>query len=202
MVCPSSSSTTTINHTRERIVFISPVEFNAKSIEAAVLVCGGQALSICSFWILTCHLTGDKLSAFLNIYDNQSSAYSSSIGYALPNLQDLPRTAAQSPQHSLTEISKYHFNFCCQHQITYFISCPVKHRKATCRISFASVVRPCLSQRLARLPTDSFNYGQISDRFAVDSPHKSKSRDGCLAARSLKPVRFTSWNSVAGRRDT
>lgn len=107
-------------------------------------------------------------------------------------------TAAQSPQSSLKEISKYHFNFCCQHQITYFISCPVKHRKATCRISFASVVRPCLSQRLARLPTDSFNYGQISDRFAVDSPHKSKSRDGCLAARSLEPARFTSWNMSQG----
>lgn len=99
-----------------------------------------------------------------------------------------------APQYSLTEISKYHFNFCCQHQITYFISCPVKHRKATRRISFASVVRPCLSQRLARLPTDSFNYDQISDRVAVDSPHKSKSRGGCLAARSLEPACFTSWN--------
>lgn len=106
--------------------------------------------------------------------------------------------AAPSPECSLTEISKYHFNFCCQHQITYFISCPVKHRKATCRISFASVVRPCLPQRLPRLPTDSFNYGYISDRIAVDSPHKSKSRGGCLAARSLEPARFTTWNMSQG----
>lgn len=74
--------------------------------------------------------------------------------------------SAAEPHCTLTNISKYHFNFCCQHQITYFISCPVKHRKATRRISFASVVRPCLSQRQARLPTDSFNYGQISDRFS------------------------------------
>ena len=55
-------------------------------------------------------------------------------------------------------------------------------------------------KRLARLPTDSFNYGQISDRFAVDSPHKSKSKGGCLAKRSLKPARFTSWNMSRGER--
>lgn len=97
-----------------------------------------------------------------------------------------------------TEISRYHFSFCCQHQIAYFISCPVKHCKATRRISFASVVRPCLSQRRARLPTDSFNYGHISDRFAVDSPHKSKSRGGCLAARSHESARFTSRNMSQG----
>lgn len=68
-----------------------------------------------------------------------------------------------------TKISKYHFNFCCQHQITYFISCPVKHCKATRRIRFASVVRPRLPQSQARFPTGSFNYGQISDLFAVFS---------------------------------
>lgn len=105
-----------------------------------------------------------------------------------------------SQQCSLTQFSKHHFNSCCQHQITYFISCPVKHYKATCRISFASLVQPCLSQRLACSPTDNFNYGQISDRFAVDSPHKSKSRDGCLAARSLELSRFTSSNMSEGER--
>lgn len=75
-------------------------------------------------------------------------------------------------RHRSSQISKYHFNFCCQHHITYFISCPVEHRKATCTIGFASVAWPCLSQRPTCLSTDIFNYGQISDPAAVDAAHK------------------------------
>lgn len=95
----------------------------------------------------------------------------------------------RSAQCSWTEISKYHFNFCRQHQITYFISCSVKHNNATRRISFASVVRPCLPPRLAFLPTDSFNYGYGSDHITLNSPRESQGPASCLA-RSLKSVRF------------
>lgn len=91
----------------------------------------------------------------------------------------------RSAQCSLTEISKYHFNFCRQHQITYFISCPVKHNNATWRISFASVVQPCLPPRLAFLPTDSFNYSSGSDHITVNSPRESNGRASCLAARCV-----------------
>lgn len=87
-------------------------------------------------------------------------------------------SVGEPPRCSQTRISESHFNFRCQHRITYFISCPVKRRKATHRICFASLVRPCLSLRRARLPTDTFNYGQISDRSTVDSPYKSKWRGG------------------------
>lgn len=93
---------------------------------------------------------------------------------------------SSSPQCRLTQIRKYHFSFCCQHQITYFISRPVKQRKATCRISFASTVQPYLPQRQARLPTDSFNYGYVSDRITVDSLHKPKGRGGFEAASYLE----------------
>lgn len=106
------------------------------------------------------------------------------------NAYESSTVEVRSAQCSLTEISKYHFNFCRQHQITYFISCPVKHNNATWRISFASVVRPCLPPRLAFLPTDSFNYGYGSDHITVNSPRESKGRASCLAARSLESVRL------------
>lgn len=101
------------------------------------------------------------------------------------NTYESSTVEVRSAQCSLTEISKYHFNFCRQHQITYFISCPVKHNNATCRISFASVVQPCLPPRLAFLPTDSFNYGSGSDHITVNSPRESNGRASCLAARCV-----------------
>lgn len=102
------------------------------------------------------------------------------------NANESSTVEVRSARCSLTEISKYHFNFCRQHQITYFISCPVKHNNATRRISFASVVQPCLPPRLAFLPTDSFNYDSGSDHITVNSPRKSNGRASCLAARSVR----------------
>lgn len=116
------------------------------------------------------------------------------------NAYESSNVEVKSAQCSLTEISKYHFNFCRQHQITYFISCPVKHNNATWRISFASVVRPCLPPRLAFLPTDSFNYSYGSDHITVHSPRESKDRASCLAARSLESARFMAHSVSRGMR--
>lgn len=83
------------------------------------------------------------------------------------NISVIPgHTAAQSPSNRLSvplprrrgpiEICEYHFNSCCQHQITYFISRPVERRDSTAP-AFASAVRlfpkDSLASRLTALIT-------------------------------------------------
>lgn len=76
-----------------------------------------------------------------------SPVYHFSPSCHLPIPPSLPLYLSIFPSEShssMTSTSRYHFNFGCQHQITYFISCLAKRPIATRRSRCAPFVPPCL----------------------------------------------------------
>lgn len=104
--------------------------------------------------LVGCFYLSDKSNPILCFISNficfPHSTYISSLPISLPfSWPPSHALSLRSSLSSLTRGCRYHFNFWCQHQITYFISCLAKHPIATCRSGRAQLVLPCLFRRLA-----------------------------------------------------